>query len=103
MRIDPFAPQLLVDYDYFCRRHGHLDFGDFIPLWHAAGALIEDGLAHGYSFEELLPLAIDGLQLDAGLIRSAAENEPADSENSLSEAGNTISMAVRIRARYGNN
>lgn len=48
MNVDPFAPQLLIDYDHFCRRFGHLDFGEFMALWHAADVLMEAGLQLGY-------------------------------------------------------
>lgn len=39
MKVDPDAPQLIIDYVYFCRRFGPLDFGEFIALWHAAVVL----------------------------------------------------------------
>jgi hypothetical protein len=48
LNADPFAPQLLINYDHFCRRFGHLDFGEFIALWHAADALMTAGLDLGY-------------------------------------------------------
>lgn len=51
--MDPFDPQLLRDYDYFCRRFGHLEFREFAELWETAGALIEEGVAEGWSLEDL--------------------------------------------------
>lgn len=41
MKVDPFAPKLLIDYDLFCRRHGLTDFGDYIARWYTVQALIE--------------------------------------------------------------
>jgi hypothetical protein len=41
VKVDPFAPQLLIDYTYFCDRFGPLPFGDFVAMWHAAEALME--------------------------------------------------------------
>jgi len=38
---DPFAPQLLIDYSYFCNRFGPLPFGDFVAMWRAADALMQ--------------------------------------------------------------
>jgi hypothetical protein len=35
VKVDPFAPQLLIDYDLYCRRHGHIDFGTFMATWYA--------------------------------------------------------------------
>lgn len=103
MRIDPFAPQLLIDYNYFCRRHGHLDFGGFITLWHAADALIDAGVQEGYTFEELLTLVINAQDLEIELIRAAPENEPPCSENSPAGSGDELSPLVTMPTRYDKN
>jgi hypothetical protein len=58
MNVDPFAPQLLIDYDHFCRRFGHLDFGEFMALWHAADALMTAGLELGYDPHEVPDLLV---------------------------------------------
>jgi hypothetical protein len=47
MRIDPFAPALIIDYDLFCRAHGPTDFATFIARWYAVTALIEAAEAEG--------------------------------------------------------
>jgi hypothetical protein len=47
MKIDPFAPQLLIDYDLFCRKHGYYPFGDYMARWYAVQALIEAAEAEG--------------------------------------------------------
>ncbi|HYI09956.1 MAG TPA: hypothetical protein VEK57_12930 [Thermoanaerobaculia bacterium] len=41
MNIDPFDPQLLADYDYFCRRFGPMPLPEFMALWQAAGEWME--------------------------------------------------------------
>lgn len=48
MKVDPLAPQLLIDYDYFCRRFGHLAFGEFIALWHAADVATQTAIDEGF-------------------------------------------------------
>ena len=45
MKIDPLAPQLLIDYDYCCRRFGPLAFSDFVTLWHAADVVMKSAIA----------------------------------------------------------
>ena len=41
MKVDRLAPQLLIDYDLFCRQHGFCPFEDYVAHWYAATALIE--------------------------------------------------------------
>jgi hypothetical protein len=49
MKVDPLAPQLLIDYDLYCRRYGYIDFGAYIARWYAVKALIEAAEAEGES------------------------------------------------------
>lgn len=58
MKVNPFAPQLLIDYTYFCDRFGPLPFGDFVAMWHAADALMAAGLDAGYEPHEVPDLLI---------------------------------------------
>lgn len=58
VKVDPFAPQLLTDYTYFCDRFGPLPFGDFIAVWHAADALMEAAADAGYEPHEVPDLLI---------------------------------------------
>lgn len=55
MKIDPFAPQLLIDYGEFCRQHGHIDFGEFMAVWYAVTAVIEAAEEEGRDPFELTP------------------------------------------------
>lgn len=48
MRVDPLAPQLLIDHDYFYRRFGHLAFGEFVVLWHAADVVMQSAIDDGF-------------------------------------------------------
>jgi hypothetical protein len=48
MKVDPYAPQLVIDYDLFCRKHGYMDFGDYMARWYAMTALIEAAEADGH-------------------------------------------------------
>ncbi len=41
MKVDPFAPRLLIDFDRFCRIHGRTDFGLFMARWYAVTALVK--------------------------------------------------------------
>jgi hypothetical protein len=41
VKVDPLAPQVLIDYDLFCRRNGPYPFGVFVARWYAVTALIE--------------------------------------------------------------
>jgi hypothetical protein len=41
MKVDPFAPRLLIECDLFCRRHGPYPFGEYMACWYAVQALIE--------------------------------------------------------------
>lgn len=52
VKVDPFAPQLLIDFTYFCDRFGPLPFGDFVAMWHAADALMEAATGVGYEPHE---------------------------------------------------
>lgn len=48
MKVDPFAPQLIIDYDLYCRApHGPADFGTYMAHWYAVTALIEAAEAEG--------------------------------------------------------
>ena len=47
MKVDPFAPQLIVDYDLFCRKHGIIPFGEYMARWYVVQALIESAEAEG--------------------------------------------------------
>ena len=58
VKVDPFAPQLLIDYTYFCDRFGPLPFGDFVAMWHAADALMEAATSAGYEPHEVPDLLI---------------------------------------------
>lgn len=53
MKVDPLAPQLLLDYDYFCSSVGPLPFGEFIALWHAADVVAQSMIAEGFEPDEL--------------------------------------------------
>lgn len=58
VKVDPFAPQLLIDYTYFCDRFGPLPFGDFVAMWHAADALMQAAADVGYEPHEVPDLLI---------------------------------------------
>lgn len=58
MKVDPFAPQLLIDYTYFCDHFGPLPSGDFIAMWHAADALMEAAAGVGFEPHEVPDLLI---------------------------------------------
>ena len=58
VKVDPFAPQLLIDYTYFCDRIGPLPFGDFVAMWHAADALMEAAVGVGFEPHEVPDLLI---------------------------------------------
>ena len=58
MKVDPFAPQFLIDYTYFCDRFGPLPFGDFVAMWHAADALMQAAADAGYEPHEVPDLLI---------------------------------------------
>lgn len=47
VKIDPFAPALLVDYDLCCRTHGYVDFGEYMAHWYTVSALVEATEAEG--------------------------------------------------------
>jgi hypothetical protein len=53
VKVDPLAPQLLLDYDYFCRRFGHLAFGEFVVLWHAADVAMQTAIDEGFEPYEI--------------------------------------------------
>lgn len=82
MNVDPFAPQLLIDYDHFCRRFGPLDFGEFIALWHAADALMQSGLQLGYEPHQVPDLLITTTSPHITFIRAGRKNGRAGLENS---------------------
>ena len=58
VKLDPFAPQLLIDYTYFCNRFGPLQFGDFVAMWHAADALMQAAACAGFEPHEVPDLLI---------------------------------------------
>lgn len=74
MIVDPFAPQLLIDYDHFCRRFGHLDFGEFMALWHAADALMTAGLELGYQPHEVPDLLLTTTSPHISFIRDRRDD-----------------------------
>jgi len=55
MKVDPFAPQLLLAYDIFCREHRVVPFQDFVALWHA-DAVMQAALAEGHEPSEVRDL-----------------------------------------------
>jgi hypothetical protein len=61
--VDPLAPQLLIDYDYFCRRFGHLAFGEFVVLWHAADVVMQSTIDDGFDPHEVPDLIFPDLEL----------------------------------------
>jgi hypothetical protein len=81
MNVDPFAPSLLIDYDHFCRRYGHLDFGEFMALWHAADVLMAAGLELGYEPHRVPELLITTTSPHITFIRESRENGRAGLEN----------------------
>lgn len=58
MKIEPFAPKLLIDYGYFCRMFGPLAFAEFVPLWHAADALTQAAIEGGFEPHDVPDLAV---------------------------------------------
>ncbi len=70
VKVDPFAPQLLIDYTYFCDRFGPLPFGDFIAMWHAADALMEAAAGAGFEPHEVPDLLITADNPRMAFIRS---------------------------------
>ena len=73
MKVDPFAPQLLIDYTYFCDRFGPLPFGDFVAMWHAADALMEAATSAGYEPHEVPDLLITADNPRMAFIRATVE------------------------------
>jgi hypothetical protein len=82
MNVDPFAPSLLIDYDHFCRRFGHLDFGEFMALWHAADALMAAGMELGYQPHQVPDLLLTTTSPHITFIRESRENGRGGLENS---------------------
>ena len=80
MNVDPFAPALLIDYDHFCRKYGHLDFGEFMALWHAADALMEAGLELAYAPHEVPDLLLTTTSPHITFIRAGRKNGPGGLE-----------------------
>lgn len=70
VKVDPFAPQLLIDYTYFCDRFGPLPFGDFVAVWHAADAQMEAATHAGYEPHEMPDLLITADNPRMALIRA---------------------------------
>lgn len=79
MKVDPFTPQLLIDYTYFCDRFGPLPFGDFVAMWHAADALMEAATGAGYEPHEVPDLLITA---DNPAWLSSAQRLPASGRTS---------------------
>jgi hypothetical protein len=71
VKVDPFAPQLLIDYTYFCDRFGPLPFGDFVAMWHAADALMQAAADAGYEPHEVPDLLITADNPRMAFIRAA--------------------------------
>jgi hypothetical protein len=69
--VDPFAPQLLIDYTYFCARFGPLPFGEFVAMWHAADALMGAATAAGFEPHEVPDLLITADNSRMAYIRAA--------------------------------
>ena len=70
MKVDPFAPQLLIDYTYFCDRFGPLPFGDFVAMWHTADALLEAAADAGFEPHTVPDLLTKAHNPRIGLIRA---------------------------------
>jgi hypothetical protein len=58
VKIDPFAPQILIDYAHFCDEFGLLSFAEFIALWHAADALMQTAVAAGFEPNDVTDLLL---------------------------------------------
>lgn len=70
MKVDPFAPQLLIDYTYFCDCFGPLPFGDFVAMWHTADALMAAATSAGYEPHEVPEMLITADNLRMAFIRA---------------------------------
>lgn len=70
MKVAPFAPQLLIDYTYFCNRFGPLPFGDFVAMWHAADALMQATADAGFEPYEVPHLLVTADNPRMALIRA---------------------------------
>jgi hypothetical protein len=70
VHVDPLAQKLLIDYGYFCERFGHLPFGDFVFLWHAADALMQSAIEMEYEPYEVPELLITADKPRMAFIRS---------------------------------
>jgi hypothetical protein len=77
VKVDPFAPQLLIDYTYFCDRFGPLPFGNFVTMWHAADALMEAAIHAGYEPHEVPDLLITADNPRMAFIRATVANDGA--------------------------
>lgn len=60
MKVDPFAAQLLIDYNYFCEKFGPLSFAEFIALWHAADPLMQTAIDAGFEPQDVPDLLVTG-------------------------------------------
>ena len=76
MRIDPFAPLLLIDYAYFCERFGRLPFREFVAMWHAADALMQTARDAGYQPQEVPDLLITSNSSEIEFTPSAIKCTP---------------------------
>lgn len=58
MKIDPFTPQLLIDYDLYWRRQVYFPLGDYMARRYFVQALTEAAEAEG---EDPPPLTVDNV------------------------------------------
>ena len=68
MKVDPFAPQLLIEYDLYCRRHGYIDFGVYMAHWYTVQALIEAAEASGEDPFSLTPEDVEAALTPPSLV-----------------------------------
>ena len=91
VRVDPFAPRILIDYDYFCRRFGPLPFGDFVMLWHVADAFTQAAIDDGYEPHEVPELLITDQPRRMDFIRSTIQFTPSTTANIRPAVASTCS------------
>jgi len=59
VKTDPFAPQLLIDYELYCRANGSIDFGTYMTHWYLVTKLLETTEKEGRDPFELTVEDID--------------------------------------------
>ena len=101
MKVDPFAPQLLIDYTYFCDRFGPLPFGDFIALWHAADALMDAAADAGYEPHEVPGLLITADSPRMAFIRATVACIPPNIGRMLPRGERVRRWRTMARCRRG--